>query len=159
MKYTALCIALICAFLIIPFASAALSAGNVALTLDEAVRRSNPLLTRSDSELDDSSELSYVTFNIPVTASGQAETINSVTPVLSGFSYDSFGNNLNSSLEFIVDTPLPMQVPAGQALTLTVRVLVPSNLDSIDSNYNDISHTVSANLLTTDGVKTPTLSF
>lgn len=159
MKYTTLIVTLLLVLFALPLVSASVSVADVNLDVSQAVERSNPIPERSDNLLDDSDELAYVTFSIPVTATGQAETVTSVTPNLNGFVYDSFGGSIDASAKYKVDTSLPLNIPAGATQNVIVRVLVPSNLDAIDSNYNRVKHQISASVVTSAGTFNPTLSF
>jgi len=134
------------------------SVGNVALDDDDAVQRSNPLPEGSDNKLDDKDELEYVTFNIPVTASNGTVTVTGVTPDLAGFSYEPFDDEVNSSAEYEIKTVLPIDITNGTT-NIVIEVLVASDLDSIDSNFEPLKHQFIATLATSEGNIQSTLSF
>ncbi|HLP79389.1 MAG TPA: hypothetical protein VK158_02040 [Acidobacteriota bacterium] len=138
-------------------AFAVTTVGNVALDLDDAVQRSNPLIEGSDNTLDDADDLEYVSFQIPVTVSGDTTTVTSVTPDLSGFNYQ-LGGSIDSSDLYEVQTSLPLVITNGTQ-SVTIRVLVPDYLDAIDSNFDALAHTITASVVTDDGTFNPTLSF
>jgi hypothetical protein len=159
MSYKTLFAVMALLLLMVPAAAAvSVSVGDVALDEDKAAVRSNPLPEGSDTRLDDQDELEYVSFTIPVTVSNGTADVTDVIPDLSGFSYDPFDDEVNDSDRYKITTSLPLTI-TNSTKNVQIRILVPSNLDSVDANLNRMEHSLSATVQTTAGSDTSALSF
>jgi len=144
------------------FATPIITVGDVLLSETNAVERSNPELYGNRDLLDDTRELKYVTFNIPVTVSNGTGNVTNVNlNIPSAFNY-AFGGDLNNSLITQVDTAFPL-ILTNSTQNVVVRVLVPENLDAIDSlfksNRYDLNAVLTINNGTNDLSRTSNLGF
>jgi hypothetical protein len=115
-----------------------------------AVERSNSELYGSRDLLDDTRELKYVTFNIPVSVNNGTMTVEDVSVnIPSSFRYD-FGGDLDDSYIVEKDTTFPLEI-TNKTETIRVRVLVPENLDAIDSSFNKQESVLTADLAINNG--------
>ena len=139
-------------------AAASVSVGDVSLSSDDEVARSNPLPEGDDNKLDDRDELEYATFGIPITATNGTVTVTDIVPDLSGFSYEPFDDEVNDSDRYVIKTSLPLNI-TNTTRTVTIDILVPSDLDSIDADFSKLEHSLTAQVQTSEGNEQSTLSF
>jgi hypothetical protein len=154
---TKLLFVLIAALLLVSSAFA-VSVSDVSYAENRPFQRSNPIPEGSKSLIDHRDEAKYITYNIRVTADDEDLNVTSLSPV-SPYSYDGFGGPISQNMTFEVLTTLPRTITANQSADIQVRVMVPSDLNSIDANYNTIRHEYPVNVFTTDGSAVSTLAF
>lgn len=140
-------------FMIISVLFALLFVGSVAgadynvsvtsISRDDAVQRSNPLPEGDEDALDDKSELEYATFTITLKDATEAVNITGIS-IVNNFNYDHFDDEVSQDDVIKFDTIFPYILEPSSTRNIKVDVLVPSNLDTIDSNFNWIEHSVSA---------------
>ncbi|MFT4313495.1 MAG: hypothetical protein ACMXYA_03725, partial [Candidatus Woesearchaeota archaeon] len=134
---------------------------NNEVTIQNPVERSNPEAARDRRLLDDRDDLSYARFTIPVRV--QNGTINitgiSVDPQ-SQFTYDEFGRDKSEDdiVRIVTNLEQPISV-TNRTQNVVVDILVPSNLDAIDSNFDEILYTLPATIQTSHGNKDVELRF
>lgn len=133
--------------------------GDVTLSLDEAVKRSNPAEAGSDDKLDDKKDLEYVTFNIPVTAIDGSVTISALSIDLSSFTYKTIDDEVTEADKLKIITTFPVTVTNATTTNIVVEVLVPSNLDSVDSSFNRVQFTLPVTTTTSLGSIASLLKF
>ncbi|MGM5483502.1 MAG: hypothetical protein ACQER9_01140 [Nanobdellota archaeon] len=129
----------------------------------EAVKRSNPLPEGSDEEeLDDEDELEYAKFEISVTApeDRSVEITDIEFDLPSGFSKSDY--NFDSDFEDteIVKTPqLPIKIESGESDDIDIEILIPFDLDAVDSNGKWIEYSVDFTVDTSEGDKKASLKY
>jgi hypothetical protein len=136
----------------------AATASDVSFAQNRAFERSNPLIQGSKSLLDHRDEIKYISYSIRVTAGTENLTISSLSPT-APFTYDGFGGPISSNMTFEVLTTLPRNVTAGQSVDIQVRVMVPSDLDSVDTNLAPVRYEYPVLVQTSDGSLTSKLQF
>ncbi len=135
------------------------SVSGSSLELEDAVRRSNPLPEGRDDELDDIDELEYVTFTARIQAGNESFNITGLTFSPSFLFTDPLTDDLNSSYRYRVDGRLgnwvspddPIIMNANSTKDILISVLVPSDLDAIDSSFNEQEHSVDIRFEANDG--------
>jgi hypothetical protein len=159
MKTKVLMISILLVLLLAFPAFAADTVTSTSISLDDAVQRSNPLPEGDDNKLDDDAELEYATFTLTVTADAGANlTISDFGISYSASDYVTFDDEVNSSDIFEVSS-LPASVENATSDTFTVKVLIPSDLNAIDTNFNAVQHSVTATLTTSSGDLTAEMTF
>ncbi|MFT4326170.1 MAG: hypothetical protein ACMXYK_01580 [Candidatus Woesearchaeota archaeon] len=130
----------------VSFASPEITVRDV--TLEAAQERSNSELHGSRDLLDDSRELRYATFTIPVEVKNGTATVTAAT-VTQSFTY-IFGGDLSDDDIYEVTTNLPLEI-TNATQNVVVRLLVPERLSAIDTSFQTIRHEAQAQLTINDG--------
>ena len=138
-----------CLVLALVSSAFAITVADVSLDLDDAVERSNPQLEGNSNELDRDDELEYVTFNVPVTADNGDIDVTDVI-LTSTFTYATLTDDNADSDIFLIETSLPLTVLNGTTKTVRLSILVPSNLDAIDTSFNAVQHSVNVEVETNE---------
>ncbi len=128
------------------------------VTLTTPQERSNPAEFGDRRELDDTDELQYALFDIRIKVENGTINVTDIEPDLSQFTYDPFFGDISEDDKIQIDTDLPLTI-TNTTSTVRIRILVPSELDSIDSLYDEIQYTIPTVVKTTDGDKSTNLRF
>ncbi|MFT4311757.1 MAG: hypothetical protein ACMXYF_00840 [Candidatus Woesearchaeota archaeon] len=114
-----------------------------------AVERSNPQPYGIRDRIDDQRELNYVRFLIPVTAVNGTIEVQNVQFLNQGdFDYSNLGSEFPAN-EHVFRVTLPSSpIENGSTANIRVDVLVPSNLDAVDTSLRRIAHDVNFRVTT-----------
>ena len=126
---------------------------SMSLTGSTQVQHSRPQLRLNRNVLDSLSEISYLQLTASLTSSSQINITNiSVSPE---YTYQIAGEVTQSDLVKIS----AVSTQSSGSAQFTVQVAVPANLDAVDESGNQVTHVLTVDVLTSEGLVTQNFSF